>query len=83
MIAGVSLILIGEAVAFGSRALAEWALLFAAINVTYIPLVEEPMLANRFGEEYRAYCRNVPRWIPRLSPWTPGAGSQPVGRGPR
>jgi protein-S-isoprenylcysteine O-methyltransferase Ste14 len=28
--------------------------------------VEEPVLRKRFGESYEAYCRNVPRWLPRL-----------------
>ena len=36
----------------------------------YIPLAEEPGLARRFGYEYLAYQRNVPRWIPRVRPWT-------------
>ena len=33
---------------------------------------EEPTLARRFGAEYEEYCRNVPRWLPRLRPWTRG-----------
>ncbi len=41
--------------------------LFALI---YLPIVkaEEAYLAGRFGEEYREYCRRVPRFIPRFSP---------------
>jgi len=27
---------------------------------------EEPTLRRTFGAEYEAYCREVPRWIPRL-----------------
>jgi protein-S-isoprenylcysteine O-methyltransferase Ste14 len=73
MITGVILILLGEAVGFRSRAVAHWVVLFAVINATYIPLLEEPMLEERFGEDYREYCRNVPRWIPRSSPWVPTA----------
>jgi hypothetical protein len=37
----------------------------AVVNTVYIPLAEEPGLVKRFGEEYLAYMRNVPRWIPR------------------
>jgi protein-S-isoprenylcysteine O-methyltransferase Ste14 len=28
--------------------------------------VEEPELRKRFGASYEAYCRSVPRWIPRF-----------------
>jgi len=28
--------------------------------------VEEPELRARFGPDYDAYCRRVPRWLPRL-----------------
>jgi protein-S-isoprenylcysteine O-methyltransferase Ste14 len=46
-----------------------WAVTFVVINAVYIPLLEEPQLARRFGDPYREYCRNVRRFIPRLSPW--------------
>lgn len=28
--------------------------------------IEEPELLERFGADYAEYCRNVPRWLPRL-----------------
>jgi protein-S-isoprenylcysteine O-methyltransferase Ste14 len=28
---------------------------------------EEAYLENKFGDAYRAYCKDVPRWIPRFS----------------
>lgn len=31
----------------------------------FIVLIEEPQLVRRYGEEYLAYRRAVPRWIPR------------------
>jgi len=43
---------------------------FVAINCVYFLLYEEPGLERRFGEEYLSYKRNVPRWIPRRTPWT-------------
>jgi protein-S-isoprenylcysteine O-methyltransferase Ste14 len=30
---------------------------------------EEPTLRRMFGAEYEEYCRNVPRWLPRVRPW--------------
>ena len=71
MISGVILILIGEAIALRSRAVLAWAAAFVVINATYIPLLEEEMLIQRFGDDYRAYRRNVPRWVPRMTPWEP------------
>ena len=74
MISGVMFVLLGEAVFFGSVALLVWFGCFVAANAIWMPLVEEPGLVRRFGDEYRAYRRAVPRWIPRLRPWTPPDG---------
>jgi len=71
MISGVIFILAGEAMLFGSASLLVWFLVFWGINALIMPLIEEPALEERFGSDYRAYKRNVPRWIPRLRPWTP------------
>jgi protein-S-isoprenylcysteine O-methyltransferase Ste14 len=72
MISGVTLILLGEAALFGSLPLLIWAGAFLAVNAVYMPLVEEPGLRRRFGEEYDRYRANVPRWLPRPRPWNTG-----------
>lgn len=69
MITGVLFMLAGEALFFGSWALAVWLLLFFIANAIYFPLSEEKGLERRFGEAYRIYKANVPRWIPKLTPW--------------
>lgn len=66
---GVFLILTGESITVGSTALAIWTLLFILSNLLYVPLVEEQKLAERFGDQYLMYKKNVPMWIPRLSSW--------------
>jgi len=38
--------------------------------VVFVLAYEEPTLRRTFGADYEEYCRNVPRWIPRLRPWT-------------
>ena len=76
MISGVFAILLGEAALLGCPALVLWFLLFACANAVYIPLVEEPGLVRRFGDDYRLYRRHVPRWIPRLRPWDGLAASE-------
>ena len=69
MISGVLFILLGEAALLGSVPQLIWAAIFFAANAVYMPLVEEPGLARRFGEEYETYRAHVPRWLPRLRPW--------------
>ena len=69
MIAGVFFVLLGEAVLAASLPLFIWFAAFVLGNAIYIPLAEEPGLVKRFGDDYLAYQRNVPRWIPRIWPW--------------
>jgi len=35
----------------------------------FVLFYEEPTLRQMFGPQYEEYCRNVPRWWPRLRPW--------------
>ena len=69
MISGVSMTLLGESIVVGSLGIFILFLLFFIINHIYFIYSEEPGLATRFGDEYLAYKRNVPRWIPRMRPW--------------
>jgi protein-S-isoprenylcysteine O-methyltransferase Ste14 len=71
MIMSVIIILIGEAILFGSIGTAVLAVLNFVINTIYFKYSEEPGLVERFGNEYKEYMLNVPRWIPRLKPWKP------------
>ena len=65
MISGVLAVLLGEAALFGSPALLVWFAIVFAVNAVYFPLVEEPGLRQRFGEDYEEYAARVPRWLPR------------------
>src|ERR1019366_1528428 len=49
MISGVILVLFGEASTLHSPHHACWAAFFVALNLLFIPLVEEPQLERRFG----------------------------------
>jgi protein-S-isoprenylcysteine O-methyltransferase Ste14 len=69
MILSVLLMLTGEALAWRSWPVAAWAGVFFCINHAYFMLIEEPGAAGRLGEPYRLYKVNVPRWIPRRTPW--------------
>lgn len=71
MITGVFGMLLGEALYFSSWPLLAWFVIFVIDNALWVPLWEEPGLVKRFGQDYLVYKNNVPRWLPRLSPWQP------------
>ena len=66
MMIGVWSVLIGEASLFMSIGLLIWFLIFFIASILFVIVWEEKDLANRFGEYYCEYKRNVPRWIPRI-----------------
>jgi protein-S-isoprenylcysteine O-methyltransferase Ste14 len=68
MYLSVTLIVLGEVLVTGSRALAiYWAVWFACVNL-FVIAYEEPTLRAQFGRSYDAYTQEVGRWIPRLRP---------------
>lgn len=62
---------IGLWVVFGRASLAAIVAASAGVvaAVLFVLLYEEPTLRKAFGAEYEEYCRNVPRWVPRMRPW--------------
>ncbi len=73
MILGVITNVVGEALAVSSLPIFGFAIFAFVLNTVYFMFSEEPGLEKRFGEEYREYKRNVPRWIPRRTLWRPGS----------
>lgn len=71
MITSVILILLSEYFLLGAIQIIWWLLLFFLINNIYFSLFEEKQLENKFGDNYKEYKKNVPRWIPRLTRWKP------------
>ena len=70
MISGVFFVLLGETLILNSIKILIVASIFFLINTIYFILKEEPDLRIRFGKEYDAYKNNVPRWIPKLKPYS-------------
>lgn len=70
MITAVLVILFGESLLCQSWAIAGWMVLFFIANAIYFPFSEEKGLEKRFGDAYRRYKANVPRWIPRIRGWS-------------
>jgi len=74
MYVGILLALGGESLLFRSRSLAEFACWLWIGFHLFVLGYEEQTLNRRYGEEYLRYWRNVPRWIPRITPWQQNAG---------
>ena len=56
---------------FGQASRGVLLILLAAMAAValFVKFYEEPTLRKMFGTDYEEYCRNVPRWIPRVRPW--------------
>jgi protein-S-isoprenylcysteine O-methyltransferase Ste14 len=72
MYVGVLAALCGEAVLFRSPGLVIEAVLICAGFNLFIRIYEEPTLRRRYPGEYPRYMSHVPRWWPRLTPWSDG-----------
>jgi protein-S-isoprenylcysteine O-methyltransferase Ste14 len=69
MYVAVVAIILGQGILFGdSRLLIYGGLMWFAFHA-FVLVYEEPVLAESFGAQYENFRANVPRWIPRLTPW--------------
>ena len=66
-IAGV-FVLTGEALLFQSIGIFIYCLVMFVIFNMHV-IMEETLLADKFGATYKQYLKSVPRWIPRLKPY--------------
>ena len=71
MYSGMALFMIGEWLIWGTDV--KGALIYLAVYSVCVLLFvlgyEEPALGKKFGEDYETYRRNVPRFVPLLTPW--------------
>ena len=70
MITSVLVMLISEAILLSSYVILALFVIFWLLNTIYFPLFEEKDLEKRFGDDYLKYKKNVPAWIPRITPWS-------------
>ena len=76
MYVGVTATILGQAFLLGDPQVLEYGLFVWLCFHLFVMGYEEPTLRSTFGDEYRDFCANVPRWLPRLSPWNgPGKPS--------
>ena len=69
MYVAVIAIIVGQALLFSSWLVAAYAVLAGMTMAAFVRAYEEPVLTRRYGLDYERYCRAVPGWLPRLTPW--------------
>jgi len=77
MYVGLLIVILGQALLFGSLWLVLYAICTWIITASFVRWYEEPTLDRTYGNEYETYRRNVPAWLARWHPWTPGVESGP------
>jgi protein-S-isoprenylcysteine O-methyltransferase Ste14 len=60
---------LGQAMIFGSLVLLIYALVVWAVMAAFVHWYEEPLLLERYGDDYQRYRQAVRAWLPRLHPW--------------
>lgn len=63
--------IVGQAALLARPVLLAYAAVAGAGMAAFVRWHEEPVLAARYGEQYAAYRRAVPGWVPRVRPWRP------------
>jgi len=63
---GVVIFLLGHVLWHPSLSILWMPLIVAVASHLFVTLYEEPHLRKTFGAAYEQYCREVPRWIPRV-----------------
>lgn len=64
-------LIFGQALLWADASVLAYGALIGAGFHLFVILYEEPTLMRVFAAEYAMFQANVPRWIPRLNPWTP------------
>jgi protein-S-isoprenylcysteine O-methyltransferase Ste14 len=70
MYLAVAALIFGQGLFFPSLRVLEYGIAVWAAFHLFVLLYEEPTLRKSYGPEYQEFCANVPRWLPRLRPWT-------------
>jgi len=62
-------VIIGQALLFGDGRLVWYGALLWLFFHIWVVMIEEPGLEQTFDTQFESFRTNVPRWIPRLTPW--------------
>jgi len=61
--------IVGQGLLFGNARLLEYGAFVWLLFHVFVMAYEEPVLRATYTFEYELFCKEVPRWIPRLTPW--------------
>ena len=61
--------ILGQGLIFGNLTLLEYSGMVWLVFHLFVVVYEEPTLRASFNSEYKLFCTEVPRWIPRFTPW--------------
>ena len=63
-------LIFGQMLLFGHAALLAYGVAMWMGFHLFVYFYEEPTLREAFPEDYDAYSKAVPRWLPRITPWS-------------
>jgi len=69
MYVAILTVLLGEYLITANPPLLAYCLTVCVLFHLFVIIYEEPTLARQFGKPYQDFKNNVPRWLPRLTPW--------------
>jgi protein-S-isoprenylcysteine O-methyltransferase Ste14 len=79
MYVAVFAVVLGQVLLFESWGLFAYLVIISAAQAAFVRIYEEPTLHEVYGRSYEEFFENVPRWLPRLTPWR-GATRRPGDR---
>jgi protein-S-isoprenylcysteine O-methyltransferase Ste14 len=65
MYGGVVMVMLGQGLLFGSRAVVIYGLCWLAAFLIFERTIDDPFISKRMGKPYEDYLKSVPGWIPR------------------
>ena len=70
MYLAVVALIVGQSLLFGHTGVLIYGLCIWLVFHVFVLAYEEPTLRRSFPDDYAAFFDNVPRWVPRLRPWS-------------
>jgi protein-S-isoprenylcysteine O-methyltransferase Ste14 len=80
MYVAVLAVVLGQVLLFASWGLFTYLVVLGVTVNVFVHTYEEPTLREAYGASYEEFCANVPRWLPRPTPWRGARRPDPTRR---